>query len=68
MNIFLLHVVEFLIQDSQTRQTLHQLEPLAGCVRLKGIAAVSVGVTGAADISLKLLSLWLPESSRLGHQ
>ena len=61
-------VVESLIQDFQTCQTLHQLEPLAGCVPLKGIAAVSVDVTGAADVSLKLLSLWPLESSRLGQQ
>ena len=56
-------VVEFLIQNSQTRQTLHQLEPLVGCAPLKGIAAVSVGVTGAADASLKH-----PEFSCLGQQ
>ena len=53
-------MVEFLIQDSETCQTLHQLEPLAGCAPQKGIAAVSVSVTGAADVSLKLPSLWPP--------
>ena len=65
---YFVSVVESLIQDFHTCQTLLQLEFLAGCVPLKGIAAVSVGVTGAADVSLKLLSLWPLESSHLGQQ